>query len=188
MSLQNLRSDLAAEFRSAISAIQHPYDPRAATSTDVQQPDWRSWSWNDGQLAHVAPKGWEFPARMSVKQMWNLWFFGNKDTGIRPYRLINKQHDIKVSDKMRHSRVRKVMEHVVHLVNEAGILPAGVNSISGMSVSAADDVFGIAYANMLSQLYKTKPKRPEDITCGTIYNRLCKYQQRKTSERIRQLN
>ncbi|KAF1781343.1 hypothetical protein GQ600_16283 [Phytophthora cactorum] len=102
VSLRDL-ANLAAEFRNAISCIQPSCECEAVTPIETPPSDWRTWQWGDGQLSHAVPKGWEFPAHTSVKQMWNLWFFGNKDTGIRPYKLLSKQHDIQSNHQMRHS-------------------------------------------------------------------------------------
>ncbi|KAF1784556.1 hypothetical protein GQ600_25326 [Phytophthora cactorum] len=77
---------------------------------------------------------------------------------------------------MRHCRVREVMHHIIDLVHGAGVLPEGVTNISSMQLAAADKVFDAVFKTMLSQLYTSVPKRSEEITCGTTYNRLCKYQ------------
>ncbi|KAG6954796.1 hypothetical protein JG687_00011591, partial [Phytophthora cactorum] len=110
--------------------------------------DWRTWQWGDGQLGHAVPKGWAFPAHTSVKQ---------KDTGIGPDKLRSKQHDIQSNHQMRHSRVRKVMQHIVDLVHRAGVLPEGVTNISSIQLAAADKVFDAVFKMMLSQLYTSVP-------------------------------
>ncbi|ETL47181.1 hypothetical protein L916_03051 [Phytophthora nicotianae] len=118
------------------------------------------------------------PVLVSVKQMWNLWFFfGGFDAGIRPYKLLSKQYDIKPMHEMRHSRVSKVMQYMAHLLNEADVMPEGVSSVSALELPAADKVFDTVFKTMLSQLYPNTQKRAEELTCGTIYNRLCKYLQ-----------
>ncbi|KAE8893983.1 hypothetical protein PF003_g21836 [Phytophthora fragariae] len=181
MRIADLRTNMVAEFRSALNAAQLPNATAVANISGEQQPVWRSWSWGDGQICHAVPKDWEFPARASVKAIWNLWFFGDKDAGIRPYRLLSKQHDIKPEHRMRHSRVSVVMSYMEQLVQEAGALPASVTKISALQVPTGDKVFDTAFTTMLSQLYSMKPKRPEDLSCGTLYNRLCQYRRSQQS-------
>ncbi|KAF1782451.1 hypothetical protein GQ600_15013 [Phytophthora cactorum] len=121
----------------------------AVTPIETLPSDWRTGQWGDGQLGHAVTKGWEFPAHTSVKQMWNLWFFGNKDTGIRPYKLLSKQHDIQPNHQMRHSRVQKATQHIVDIVHGAGVLPEGVTNISSMQLAAGDKVFDAVFKTML---------------------------------------
>ncbi|KAG6961152.1 hypothetical protein JG688_00009254 [Phytophthora aleatoria] len=80
--------------------------------------------------------------------MWNLWFFGNKDTGIWPHKLLSK-HDIQPNHQMRHSRVQKAMQHIVDIVHGAGVLPEGVTNISSMQLAAGDKVFDAVFKTML---------------------------------------
>ncbi|KAK1939388.1 hypothetical protein P3T76_008772 [Phytophthora citrophthora] len=159
---------------SAITDVQLPRDnPEAVQSGD--QRNWRTWSWKDGKIGHAVPRGWEFPARTNVKVLWNMWHFGDQDTGIRPYRLLSEQHDIMPQHRMRHTRARTVMEYLENLALGAQLLPAGLIRISKLQIPMADKVFDIVFAAALSQLYSEAPKRAEDLSCGTLYNRLCQY-------------
>ncbi|ETI29894.1 hypothetical protein F443_22988, partial [Phytophthora nicotianae P1569] len=100
----DLRSSMATEFRSILNDMNLTHTTTLSSASSEQQPEWQSWSWNDGKLLHAVPKNWEFPARVNAKAIWNLWFFGDRDSKIRPYRLLNKQHDISTAHRMRHSR------------------------------------------------------------------------------------
>jgi hypothetical protein len=157
MRIADLRSNMTAEFRYALNASQIPNVTAVTRSNGEQQIAWRSFSWEDGQICHTVPKDWEFLARVSVKAIWNLWFFSDKDAGMRQYRLLSKQHDIRLEHRMRHSRVSIVMGYMVHLVEDAGVLPAGETRISTLQVPAADNVFDTIFTTMLSQLYSLKP-------------------------------
>ncbi|OWY99979.1 hypothetical protein PHMEG_00028928 [Phytophthora megakarya] len=175
--IADLETRMSAQFSSALRAVQLPSNSPDTASTS-NHSSWRSWSWNDGKLSHSVPKDWEFPARANVKTLWNLWFFGDKDTGIRPYRLLRKQHDIMPQHRMRHSRVRIVMEYMESLADKAELFPVGSKGVSMMQIPVADKVFDVVLTAMLSQLYSKMPKRAEDLSCGTLYNKLCQY--RKT--------
>ncbi|KAG6945742.1 hypothetical protein JG688_00016407, partial [Phytophthora aleatoria] len=164
--LASLWADLTAEFRNAISCIQPSRECEAVTPIETPLSDWRTWQWGDGELGDAVPKGWEFPAHTSVKQM---------DTGIWPHKLLTKQHDIQPNHQMRHSRVRKVMQHIIDFVHGAGVLPEGVANISSIQLAAADKDFDAVFKMMLPQLYTSVPKRSEEITVkigpsATVYN------------------
>ncbi|KAF1773672.1 hypothetical protein GQ600_18846 [Phytophthora cactorum] len=163
--IADLRAIIAMSFRSAMGAAQIPTTDSNTTSVNEQR-EWRPYEWGDGKLAHAAPKDWAFPARASVKSM---------DARIRPYRTLSKQHDIKSEHQMRHSRVRVVMQYFEQLAKEYGALSDGVSGVSALQLSADENVFDIVFAKMLSQLYTAPPKRAEDLSCGTIYNRLTQY-------------
>ncbi|ETL27541.1 hypothetical protein F441_19423 [Phytophthora nicotianae CJ01A1] len=104
--------------------------------------------------------------------MTNLWFFGDRDSKIRPYRLLNKQHDISTARRMRHSRVSILMEYLEQLAHEINVLPTGVSRIADLPISTADEVFAAVFSRMLNNLYANKPSRAEEPSCGILYNRL----------------
>ncbi|KAF4144331.1 hypothetical protein GN958_ATG01933 [Phytophthora infestans] len=164
---------MATEFRNLISDLQ--LGKSATTSKSIareQQSEWRSWPWDDGKLDYAVPIGWEVSARANVKTMWNLWFFGDRGAKIRPYRQLSKQHDVSAAHRMRHSRVSIVMEYLEQLAKETTALPAEVTRISDLQIPTADKVFDAAFSTMMSNLYTTIPKRAEELSCGTLYNRL----------------
>ncbi|KAJ8579002.1 hypothetical protein ON010_g202 [Phytophthora cinnamomi] len=171
--INELRASIIIEFR----MVQQDNYSTPSNAPGEYQTDWRAWSWEDGKICHAVSEGWGFAARANVKTVWNLWFFGDKDTQIRPYRLLNKQHDIMPAHRMRHSRVSKVMAHMEQLAAEVNVLPSGITSISALHIPMADTVFDVVFAAMLSKLFATRPKRAEELSCDTIYNRLCRFRE-----------
>ncbi|KAG4251015.1 hypothetical protein PC116_g1381 [Phytophthora cactorum] len=67
------------------------------------------------------------------------------------------------------------MQYFEQLAKEYGALSDGVSGVSALQLSADENVFDIVFAKLLSQLYTAPPKRAEDLSCGTIYNRLTQY-------------
>ncbi|ETN14129.1 hypothetical protein PPTG_07788 [Phytophthora nicotianae INRA-310] len=63
--LASLRVELSDEIRKAINSIRSPCGSGIIAPTKPASTPWRTWQWNDGQLGHAVPKGWEFPARTS---------------------------------------------------------------------------------------------------------------------------
>jgi hypothetical protein len=78
---------------------------------NINQSRWRTWYWNDGLLCHFVPENWEFPSRLSVKTLWDLWWFGDQNTGIRPFKDIDFSIELQVMHAMRHSRAKAVIEY-----------------------------------------------------------------------------
>ncbi|ETP31797.1 hypothetical protein F442_19371 [Phytophthora nicotianae P10297] len=175
----DLRSIMATEFRSILNDMNLTHTTTLSSTSSEQQPEWQSWSWNDGKLLHAVSKNWKFPARANAKAIWNLWFFGDRDSKIRPYRLLNKQHDISTARRMRHSRVSILMEYLEQLAHEINVLPTGVSRIADLPISTADEVFAAVFSRMLNNLYANKPSRAEEPSCGILYNRLCQYRKKK---------
>jgi hypothetical protein len=133
---------------------------------------WKTWDWEDGRICHFVPVGWDFPVRLRVKAVWDLWQHGDRHTGIRPYRQISKQHDIKPKQAMRHHRAKAVMDELDAIAAEQFGLDA--RQIHEQSIERSDEVFAACYTTLLQRLYPTAaPHRPEEITCGTLFNRLC---------------
>ncbi|ETO62550.1 hypothetical protein F444_19549 [Phytophthora nicotianae P1976] len=177
----DLRSIMATEFRSILNDMNLTHTTTLSSTSSEQQPEWQSWSWNDGKLLHAVSKNWKFPARANAKAIWNLWFFGDRDSKIRPYRLLNKQHDISTARRMRHSRVSILMEYLEQLAHEINVLPTGVSRIADLPISTADEVFAAVFSRMLNNLYANKPSRAEEPSCGILYNRLCQYRKKNSN-------
>ncbi|DAZ97624.1 TPA: LOW QUALITY PROTEIN: hypothetical protein N0F65_002243 [Lagenidium giganteum] len=151
-----LRSDIIAE-------IQRVVADRSPEATQT----WRLWEWNDGRIARRVPPNWDFSSRLSVKTMWNLWHLGDANTGVRPYRLLDRQHDIKPAHLMRYTRVTSIAQ-------ELALVPVQSGFIATLPVDSADTIFQSAYDTAIMRMYVTTGAwRQDEITCGTVYNKLC---------------
>ena len=117
--------------------------------------------------------------RKSFKSIWDMWFYGNTELGIRSYKLLVKRVDIKKKDNMKHTRARQVIAFSEALVLENNMLPPGVVSISKMTLTQNDRVFERAYSVVIEKLYHRKPtRRVEEICYGGVFNLLCQYKRR----------
>ncbi|ETK74116.1 hypothetical protein L915_19021 [Phytophthora nicotianae] len=63
----DLRSIMATEFRSILNDMNLTHTTTLSSTSSEQQPEWQSWSWNDGKLLHAVSKNWKFPARANAK-------------------------------------------------------------------------------------------------------------------------
>ena len=78
---------------------------------DDFQNKFKSWSYR-GKI-RINPEGFTFPS-LPVKPMWNLWWFGDEVTGIRPFRsLVGHRDDLLgKANKDNLSRAKKVMDAI----------------------------------------------------------------------------
>ena len=111
--------------------------------------------------------------------MWDLWFFGDQDTGIRPYRLISKVHDIQKMHYMRYTRAKSIIHFIGDIVTELNLLTDGTR-LTNMSMAASDRVFSTAFDTAIARLYGEKStRRAEQVSYGRLYNVLCGFRRRQ---------
>lgn len=106
----------------------------------------------DGQICHYVPLNWEFPSRVSVKTMWNLWYHGDKEIRIRPYRYIRKQHDIRSVDRMKYVRVKTVMEYTEKTAIDLGLFGGNVREIAHLQIESSDVIFAHAFECVVARV------------------------------------
>ena len=87
-------------------------------------------------IGHYVPIGWNFPHGITLKALWDLWFFGNEAANIRPYRSISKEHDIKVADKMHYCRAFKTIEFTESLIRQYTVETHNLTLSSLKTISA----------------------------------------------------
>jgi hypothetical protein len=144
---------------------------------------WKTWNWNDGYLCHYVFNNWKFPTKITLKQLWDYWLFGNRNEGIRPLRLfLNTEKDrrLQISAKCREYACKgiKLINKIIHIIQDGNMLPDGVTSIDELPIGDSDMVFEKAYKVLISQLYNTNDVyvcgRYELIAYTTLHNRLCR--------------
>ena len=172
--MSSLRNDIFSELNRVTGQSREASDQVTLPSqTEQTRSWWKTWTWHDGHILHFAPPNWQFPVRMSVKCLWDLWHFGHVDTGIRPYKLL-MQIDIIKPHRMRYSRAKSAMQCVDEVILSNGILPQDVRAISSIPLATSSCIFDQAFAVVLAKLYDGKiPRRSEDISYGRLYNLIC---------------
>jgi hypothetical protein len=135
---------------------------------------WLDWDWKDGSLNHPVPKDWRFPKSLSVKQIWDLWFFGHRSDRIRPYRHIHRYADISVnSDRRLYSAAKIVIEnfgkYILRRNNEF--------NFRNMTPESSDANFFTNYSSFLDEIYSQCNRqcvRKDDLSYGTLYSVILK--------------
>jgi hypothetical protein len=146
----------------------------AQTDTGPQSSEgWMSWPSRDGHICHFVPPGWEFPARITVRAAWDVWQFGDKNTGIRPYKLVSKEHDVNNQHQMRCYRFRAVMCELETIAKDNNIVP-NTCKVHQLPAVEVDEFFARCFPLLVEKLYISGGKqRVEELSCGTVYNRVC---------------
>lgn len=72
----------------------------APPAAQTRETWWGEWDWHprDEIYKHFVPQGWRFPAGCTVKALWDLWYFGDRSTTIRPYRLLDPRVEVQKED------------------------------------------------------------------------------------------
>jgi hypothetical protein len=169
-------ASVRAMFEASIArnAAMHATGQAAASENDAAE--WRKFDWNDGCITHYVPPGWRFPHGITVKAMWDLWFFGDRSTGIRPYRALSKSADVARQDQMMYRRAEVTMQYIQKKVEaEGGRMPAGKRYVSQLTIVESDRIFDAVIMTLLAELYPPHELvRKEEIKYSTLYNLIVK--------------
>jgi hypothetical protein len=193
--MKSYQASVVSEVRQAIAADRALADAgEAATAVDntpVEERWWGRWDWSgDNHWTHHVPPGWRFPSKIPTKMLWDLWFFGDRSTTIRPYRLINNKVDISKIDSFNYTRATKMIRVFEDVIRGNNLLPPGVTSLWRLTIVQSHEVFQNAYQifipNLRAKLQalvnsETNEKkggrvdfsREEDISYCTLYKLHC---------------
>lgn len=164
---------LRNEFRAQVLPPAVPVDAPAAEVPDPPNGGadwWRHWVW--GEAFHPVPRGWKLQTGLFVKPMWDLWFFGDRSAGVRPYKHI-KGSDLVAgaenqSQRTNLSRLKLVMECLAAIVYDKELIAAD-RRISDLSRMESDAVFKDAYERLCRRVYNIVD--PNDLTELRIYEK-----------------
>ena len=142
---------------------------------------WCLWTWPGiDSRQHFVPPGFTFPSG-NVKEIWDLWWFGNQRERIRPFKRLEARFEFtRTVDKVNLAKVRNLMTYLLGIANEKQVIPEIALGAGGLSVlhktkKVSDDIFGVAYGELINRLYKpNKRERVNDISYSRIAERLRK--------------
>ena len=141
---------------------------------------WKTWPAAEGSSdVRYTPADFSFPTGLAAATMWRLWLFGNTALGVRPYRLLRSQHDIKKvgTDRAQYSRAKNIMEFVQKVVIDEHFMPENVANISLLTEPQSDTVFNSVFEHLRTQNFFAKENvRARELSYGTMYNDKCTYE------------
>ena len=116
----------------------------------------RRWDWGDGKLPHPVPKDFIFPKGLTIRGLWDLWFFGYMELGIGPYRLINSKVDLKPHCYKNFTAGKKIIERLEDFAcrgRKNPILPPGVTRCRDLTASQSGAIFGTIFSELIAVAY-----------------------------------
>jgi hypothetical protein len=115
--------------------------------------------YNWGGKFHLIPEGFRFPSKnVNLKVIRDLWWFGNQNLRIPPYRNIGK--DLDNNDKSAYSKAKFVIHHLeVIYLNFRN----SDRNLSNLSMKELDDAFKVVYPLFIKQIYPNKVQEQFDL-------------------------
>jgi len=150
--IQNIFDALRQEIRDSRSISSgNPSPVEASPPNSTSVGEFSTFHWN-GQL-HMVPAGFRFPLTVNLKVIWDLWFYGNKDMRIQPYRFIKAASDLEIkSDRAAFSKAKFVINRVIQNAQQSNLVGTGVNSICQLPKVSGDEVFNKAFVNCMQAI------------------------------------
>lgn len=162
-SIDQMRTEMhrnGSQNRETTTTVINPIDNNAHSNLHV-------WPVGDGRL-HRVPYGFRWPS-YNTSTIWNLWFFGDLNRSIGPYKSISREHDLtRGLCKVNYSRTKSVMK----ALTEFAIRDGRIRSVADVNQLNHQDVFDNAMPLLMQQLYPEPHERPIDLNINTLYNRM----------------
>lgn len=174
--LTELRSYMSNMVREEVTRITPAVENDNPVPSGIRggQEWWRQWNWQDGLLDHPVPKNWRFPSSVTVKNMWDLWFFGHYGDGIRPYRYLHRNHDLSVkTDRKMFTAAKVVIENMKNKIVSMNTALDNRYFMVSMTRVESDSLFFAAYDTFISEVYLLAQRecvRRDDVCYNTVYN------------------
>ena len=134
--------------------------------------------WPGSDVFHTVPYGFIWPS-YTVNTMWNLWFLGDANRRIQPFKLICPKFDLmKNVCKTNRSHTQRIMKKLIELAIASNM----INNEREITEMNMQRIYDYSYPLLLQMLYSSVPTRPEDILLSTLYNRMPKISNRRPQQ------
>ncbi len=166
-----LSAELLATISTRLGAL--PSLPSSPQETNTEQPrnfHWQTWLWGGLLRQRIVPEGWKLP-RVSFRDFYLLWYFGNEDTRIGPLCQLHES-DLSKPDRTQLSRCRGVIKALEE--QEARLNDSGLDKLTRAQL------FDDAFDRLVCRIYGKQNTRCHELQVSTLYNKMCL--KRKTPE------
>jgi hypothetical protein len=130
--------------------------------------EYYTWPNVDGRF-HKVPMGFKWPSD-TVFNLWNLWFCGDFNQKIGPYKYIESIDLPNISCKKRRSDVNKVINKLLDIAIEGKI----ISCRRGITMTNCTSIFDYSFPLLVHELYGRNHVRPECLNIYTVANRMSK--------------
>ena len=145
----------------------------------VLEPNALLWTYYWNGAVHPVPQGWELNKKdsagkstLTVKSLWELWYFGHPVDRIPPYRKLKPYDLSSPQDKTFLSKCAGIMKALLTMAYELSDLH-DVSDLEGKSTSERDVIFTVAFNEINRQLYDLHgrhSRRVGELKIITYYN------------------
>ena len=133
----------------------------------------------------VTPPDWKFPTLIPCKTYWELYLFGKRSAGIRPYRYLTNI-DIGELDGSNFSRAKRVMNYFETTARRYNLLQKyNIQATTEASVTVGRQIIDEIFQKLTEDKFfsANESHRLDMIATGTVYRNMLKYLERK-GERV----
>jgi len=131
--IQVTRNDMLNMFSEFTNQLRHEFRQQQqmeknantvvnnASSTEHSSTTATFETWHWGEKFHMVPQGFKLPLGLKVKAIWDLWYFGDKNAKIQPYKFLMGRNDLTLeTDRVLLSKITfamKVMNNIAVTMN-----------------------------------------------------------------------
>jgi hypothetical protein len=128
-------------------------------------------------MRRPVPPGFTLPTA-NVRQMWELWHFGNRAIKVGPYKRIHGDDLYRKVDKVGLTRLRSVIMRLeeIGLANQG--FPAAYNgNVSTLTRSQFDKLYHVCYGYLIRELYgnNVDVANKANLSYNTLYTNMTKH-------------
>jgi hypothetical protein len=121
-----------------------------------------------------------FPANITLKAVYDLWHFGNRNEGIRPYKKLPLNIDIIDQDKGSRSKAKNAIECIENIMRGDGYIDdiclladRNVN-ISNLTPIESDTIYEQAYNKLITYIsVNVAVRRVDELSYVRVYQLIC---------------
>jgi hypothetical protein len=124
-----------------------------ASSTEHSSTTATFETWHWGEKFHMVPQGFKLPLGLKVKAIWDLWYFGDKNAKIQPYKFLMCRNDLTIeTDRVLLSKITFAMKVMNNIAVSMNFLSVTTN-ITSLTKIASDELFEKTFIETMRKIY-----------------------------------
>jgi hypothetical protein len=164
----------------AVSASTSPSSTSSAVS------GYASFEW--GERIHPVPNNFILPT-INIKDIWNLYWNGNKDLNWQPYRFL-RGFDVSPKQEGQLAKTKKLMGYIVEFARKNKLIEEGTK-IDELTKENSSTLFDRSFGGLLDEVYgkdSIDAGRKGEASVATIYQRILDHKRKQEEEKEREEN
>jgi hypothetical protein len=164
-----------------VHAVQTLVSVSTAPIDSSIDPRFQLWSW--GGRFHMVPEGWVFPST-SIKDTWNLWYFGHHAERIRPLRCLKKFDLVGNAQTTLWSKTSGVMKAIAQVMVDMKLVGA-MEDVQTLAATDSSAFFDRAVVQLMEQVRSGSTQgrgRWMEMSVPTLYAHVHKARKRRRED------